>query len=466
MIVTSFVGRFSIRRRIAVAISSGLLIAANAIGLYGQVGSTDAPATGTASSGLNSNAIRPEADAADMRAKNIESFEYVWSTVRDRHWDPSLNGIDWQQVHDTFKPQVESAKDRDSVDRLLNEMLATLEQSHFGIIPASAYTPLDAHAAPSDGSIGVEVRMVDGHPTVWRIHPNSPAERAGIKPGWVLQAVGEQETSLIINKVLHSEVARIDRSLLALLVCQRTLNGPIGQSNSFRWLNEAEDEVTLDVSFEAHRGKSAKFGNMPPLVVRCETTNACDRVPCFSLSMFFDPPYVLPIYEKWIEDNRSAAGLIIDLRGNPGGLGVMSMSLGGFLVSEAGGYLGTMTTRQGSLKFTLQPRNVVFAGKVAVLVDELSMSTSEILAGGLQDIGRVRVFGTKTPGMALPSNLERLPNGSGFQYAFANYTSANGLALEARGVVPDQPVSLTRKALLEGRDEVLESAVQWIEGGE
>jgi C-terminal processing protease CtpA/Prc len=72
------------------------------------------------------------------------------------------------------------------------------------------------------------------------------------------------------------------------------------------------------------------------------------------------------------------------------------------------------------------------------------------------------VFGTRTPGCALPSRIDRLPNGDGFQYAVGHYTSCGGKPLEGKGVKPDVEVVLSRRALLEGRDPVLDAAVQWI----
>jgi carboxyl-terminal processing protease len=105
----------------------------------------------------------------------------------------------------------------------------------------------------------------------------------------------------------------------------------------------------------------------------------------------------------------------------------------------------------------------VYPGPLAILVDGLSLSTSEVMAGGMQDIGRARVFGTRTGGAALPSLIERLPNGDGFQFAVANYISASGRVLEGQGVIPDEEVSLDRATLLAGKDPVIEAAVRWIE---
>jgi carboxyl-terminal processing protease len=124
--------------------------------------------------------------------------------------------------------------------------------------------------------------------------------------------------------------------------------------------------------------------------------------------------------------------------------------------------MGTMRTRGNTLKLVINPREPGYKGPVAILVDEMSGSSSEIFAGGVQGLPGVRVFGSRTMGATLPSLAERLPNGDGFQYAFASYISRNGVELEGKGVIPDVATPLTRAALLEGRDPAVEAAVDWI----
>ena len=108
----------------------------------------------------------------------------------------------------------------------------------------------------------------------------------------------------------------------------------------------------------------------------------------------------------------------------------MAMGMAGWLTDRANQRLGTMYTRGAALNFVINPRTNAFTGPVAILVDATSASTSEIFAGGLQDLQRARIFGTKTAGAALPSVITRLPNGDGFQYAIANYVSEGGRTLE------------------------------------
>ena len=70
-------------------------------------------------------------------------------------------------------------------------------------------------------------------------------------------------------------------------------------------------------------------------------------------------------------------------------------------------------------------------------------------------------------GAALASAVERLPNGVGFQFVFANFVSSSGEELEGKGVLPDSEVHLDREALLQGNDNVIEAAIGLIdrEGG-
>ena len=147
----------------------------------------------------------------------------------------------------------------------------------------------------------------------------------------------------------------------------------------------------------------------------------------------------------------------------------MAMGLAGWLIdpsqkTQPDLRLGSMYLRGQALKFFINPRVDAFTGKVAILVDGTSASTSEIFAGGLQDMHRARIFGTKTAAAALPSVITRLPNGDGFQYAVANYISEGGKALEGNGVTPDVEVKLTREGLLAGHDAVVDAAVAWATG--
>src|SRR5579872_6497228 len=71
---------------------------------------------------------------------NIESFEKVWTTVRDTYWDPKIGGVDWQGAHDEFRPAVERAETMTQARAAMSDMLGRLHQTHFNIIPGDVYS--------------------------------------------------------------------------------------------------------------------------------------------------------------------------------------------------------------------------------------------------------------------------------------------------------------------------------------
>ena len=133
--------------------------------------------------------------------------------------------------------------------------------------------------------------------------------------------------------------------------------------------------------------------------------------------------------------------------------------------------LGVMKMRENELQFFSNPRLVApdgrrvepYRGPVAILTDAISLSAAEIFAGGMQSIGRARIFGQTSGGQALPAAWSRLPNGDILYHAMADFTTPDGTRLEGRGVIPDELVPLSRQNLLAGRDQPLEAAIQWIE---
>src|SRR5262249_20217380 len=102
--------------------------------------------------------------SAEQIKLNLDSFKQVWETVRDTHWDAKVGGLDWQAVHDEFKPKVEKAASQKEVRQLLNEMLGRLKQSHFGVIPSEVYQEVTGNGGKktNQGVPGFDVRVLDG----------------------------------------------------------------------------------------------------------------------------------------------------------------------------------------------------------------------------------------------------------------------------------------------------------------
>jgi carboxyl-terminal processing protease len=438
-------------------------------------------------SGCASKSAKPAAPAAVLTAdevrRNVESFDIVWETIRDKHFDAKLNGADWDGARAELRPKVEAATTMDEARAAISELIGRLKQSHFGIIPRESYAQMSAPLADdgesgaeeakksgSSGRLGLMIRAVptekDGvkhySALVVRVEEGSAAAAAGVKAGSTIERVGKVALSDRLGVVAAGMEGKVDQLAHVSMVASSLNSGTPGKSIDLTLREPTGKQRKVKVAYAVDDTPKATFGNLPSTPIETESKTLESGIGYARLSIWLDPPRVSKWFDAFMKDHADAKGVIIDLRGNPGGLGAMAMGMGGHFTMPKNTELGTQITRTSTLRFVMNPRPRAFGGKLAILTDELSMSTSEIFAGGMKDIGRARVFGTATPGAALPSAIERLPNGDGFQYAFANYISAGGKALEGLGVQPDEVVGYDAAELRAGRDPVVEAAVKWI----
>ena len=398
-----------------------------------------------------------------QRQLNIDSFEYVWTTIRDKHWEAKPAGVDWQAVHDELRPAIEKADSMDEARRVMNDMLGRLHQTHFGIVPADLYSAVEGGHGKGESTTGIDVRVVGNQVLVTSVDAASSAAQQGVRPGWQILKIGATDLEPIVAKLNETYAKSTLRDLSMRRTIMSRMEGEQGKTISIEFLDGSNQRVTKTIKQGAPRGTLAQFGYLYPMHVWFDSSKiANNTVGYVSFNLFLDPPRLMNLFGEAVQSCKKCDGFIVDLRGNPGGLGVMAMGMAGWFIDKPDQRLGTLYMRDTSLKFIVNPRAYTFPGRVAILVDGASASTSEILAGGMKDLGRARIFGARTAAAALPSVFEMLPNGDGFQYAIANYISEGGKPLEGLGVTPDVDTPLTREALLAGKDPALDAAVAWI----
>lgn len=434
----------------------------------------------TCSAGLVACAgsARPASVSGDdvlPRGVALAAFDTLWAKVSETYVDTAFVTGRWIMVRDSLRPRAERITGRRGLARLFSEALHHIPDSHFYIIPAKvAAVDSASHDSDGRGTTGVSIRMVGDQAVVWRVDPGGPAARAGITPGEVVLKVAARDAERSIEQVNAMPEQARPRAMSQVL---HALNGALSPS--------VGDTVTLvlgnKLSPTAHplvaipaQGRVSQFGNLPPIagLVRSARLPAgsaggpeCVGFIAFNIWL----PLLGGDLERAFDDVSTCSGVVVDLRGNPGGVGAMVMGFGGYFVDSAVS-LGTMRTRQVSLKFVINPRRSrddgsqrsTHSGPLAILVDPMTASTSEIFATGMQRIGRARVFGERSAGAALPALMERLPSGDVFVHAVADFTDPMGNRIEGAGVIPDEIVALSQQALKEGRDGALEAAVRWI----
>jgi len=155
-------------------------------------------------------------------------------------------------------------------------------------------------------------------------------------------------------------------------------------------------------------------------------------------------------------------GIILDLRGNPGGLlnsvvDVASEFLDGAIVyyeADGAGYIINQRLASSGGLATDVP--------LAVLVDRGSASGSEVLAGALQDHERALLIGTKTYGKGSVNILQGLSDGSALYVTTAYWLTPNQYLIQGIGITPDFEVEITAEDIASGRDPQLEFAIDYI----
>ena len=171
-----------------------------------------------------------------------------------------------------------------------------------------------------------------------------------------------------------------------------------------------------------------------------------------------------PVDAKFIaalESMRDIRGLIIDLRGNPGGFLDVVHTITKHLLTEKT-LVSSWRFRRQRVEYRFESARNAYLGPVVILIDVCSTSSSEYFAGSMQSINRAVVVGERSPGFLLITNWKKLLNGASFMYAFAQPIMPDGKVIEGNGVLPDIEVRLNREALLEGKDSQLEAAVNYI----
>jgi len=401
---------------------------------------------------------------AQERTLNVDSFELAWVMIRDRHWDANLGGLNWEAVHDEIQPKVEEARTPQAYMDAMESMIDRFGQSHFAIVSRVVYDDLLAPAGERavDGTTGVDVRGIAGAALVTKVEEGSPAEALEVKTGWKILSIDGENVDAILARVEERFKDKRWIDLIRHAVISRRLAGTVGTTRDVSFEDGSGQEVKLEIALVMQEGTATRLGYLPVFRVRFKARRLKGDIGYIAFNAFMDPEHVMSAFSEAVQSFMDCRGIVIDIRGNGGGMPLIAMGMAGWLIDRPGDYFGTMKTRDTSLRFVVNPRLDTYTAPVAVLIDGSSVSCAEIFAGGLRDMGRARLFGTRTAGMVLPAQFMKLPNGDFFLYPVADYFSRNGDRLEGVGVAPDENAPHEREALLSGRDNALEAAMEWI----
>lgn len=422
------------------------------------------------------------------KQRRQDAFDKTWTVLRDNYFDKTFNGLDWVRIRAEFQPRVTATKTDLAFHEVLEEMVERLGKSHTAIVPPEYFAilerakeksnrvekPNSADAAEdleieetlfddrkSRYGVGIELRLIDDEFVITRVEKGSVAESAGLKPGLIIiNANGVSLTELMQSVLKEYRNPEKIRHHFGGHIISLLLNG---EQDTEIILTVGDGEgPTRVIKIKRHllAGELVSMGeDFPEDLLKFETGSLGPDVGYIRFSAFAIP--VIAKFCQSLDRFSTKKALIIDLRGNSGGIIGTIMGLAGMLTDRTLS-LGKSEYRHGSEELTAESKRKSFKGRLIFLVDGQSVSSAEIMAAGMQENGRAIIVGQRTAGEALPAVTLRLTTGAVLVYPIANFVTPKGRSLEGNGVEPDYLVTNSRAALLAGRDPQLEKALSLV----
>lgn len=272
-----------------------------------------------------------------------------------------------------------------------------------------------------DGSytgVGIAARRsAEGRVEVARVQPGSPADRAGIEPGDLLRTVDghrvDERPVAEVVALLRGDRTEASAGSTVVLGVQR---GAALRTETLRRATLSTEAVTV------RRIGPDRSDPSPAVLIEVDsfTRGSGDRV------------------RDAVRDAPAGAGVLLDLRGNSGGLVTEAVTAASAFLD--GGLVATYDVHGEQRALYAQPGGDT-ARPLVVLIDGGTMSAAELLTGALQDRGRAVTVGSRTFGKGSVQMPSKLPGGSVAELTVGHYRTPAGRGVDGRGITPDLAVT-------------------------
>jgi carboxyl-terminal processing protease len=314
------------------------------------------------------------------------------------------------------KNYVEDVNTKSLVSGAINGMLSSLDP-HSAYLTPDLYKELQMDTQGRFGGLGIEITIRGGILTVVSPIEDTPAAKAGVKPGDQIFKIEDEFTK--------------DMTLVDAV---KKMRGPKGTKITISVRREGvADLINFTLMRDTIRVQSVRSRNL-------EEGYGYVRLAQFQERSDRDLHRAL---EKLAAEKAGLKGLVLDLRNNPGGLLTQAVRIADLFLDS-----GMIVYTEGRIesqkqKYFAQKEGSWLDFPVVVLVNGGSASASEIVAGALQDHKRAVVLGTKTFGKGSVQTILPLDDSSALRLTTARYFTPKGRSIQAMGIVPDIIVEST-----------------------
>lgn len=309
------------------------------------------------------------------------------------------------------------------VEEAIRGMVKTLD-SHSSYLNAMEYQNMESQTRGEFVGIGTQIKWNKEEKAIEIIKPmeNSPALRAGIKPGDLVIKIDDKKVSEIPSfQEAISKITGEPNTVVKITIKRKGVKEPIqffitreriiSETVKYYILNNNIMYVSLSI-FDEHSGEKVSKA-------------------------------INSMLNKLNEKNIKPKGLILDLRGNPGGLLYQAIAISDMFLKD--GKIVEIRPRNEAnreISYASPPEIVNHNLPLIILIDENSASASEIVSGTLKDNKRAILVGVKSYGKGSVQTISPLSNGGALRLTIALYYTAGGTTPNNIGIIPNYIVEL------------------------
>ncbi|MFA5034735.1 MAG: S41 family peptidase [Candidatus Margulisiibacteriota bacterium] len=290
-------------------------------------------------------------------------------------------------------------------------MLESLDDPYTRFLEPQPYKEMKIRMSGQYFGIGIYIGMKDNQLAVIAPIDGTPADKAGLRSGDRIAKIDDKDTK---HMALDEAVSMI--------------RGPRGSKVKLAiWRKGWKDTRDYYLSREKIVIKSVVVKRYEPNILYIKLNT-------------FENMNAAREFEKALRENRDCDGLIIDVRGNGGGLLQMAIEIGSMFVPN--GTIVQTVDREGKRELLESTGRVIWKKPVVMLINESSASASEILAGALRDHKVATLVGAHSFGKASVQNVRQLQDGSALLLTIAKYQTPNGEDINKRGISAEVIVAI------------------------